>query len=90
MDVSTLCLLVVFCVSVSLLALRTMRFASYNLLSFTGFALFTAAYVGIISTVISAVAQPELMRNLVIGLHLPLLIGAIAVSPRLAVRRRRL
>lgn len=90
MELSTFCLLVVFCVSVSLLALRTLRFASSNLLSFTGFALFTAAYVGIISAVISAAAQPELARNLVIGLHLPLLVGSVTIVPRLAVPRRRL
>ena len=90
MELSIFALLVVFCISVSLLTVRTLPFVSHNRLSFTGFALFTAAYVGIISAVVGAVAQPELARNWVIGLHLPLLLGAVVISPRLPVRRWRL
>ena len=50
-----------------------------------GLALFTTAYVGIISTVISAAEQPEFARNVLIGLHLPLLVGVMVV-PRLKGR----
>ena len=86
MELAILALLVPFAVVVSLLTLRTLRFATHHRFSFMGLALFTAAYVGIISTVINAADQPELARNVIIGLHLPLLVGVMVATPRLKGR----
>ncbi|KKZ14733.1 MAG: hypothetical protein TQ37_00040 [Candidatus Synechococcus spongiarum 15L] len=86
MELAIIALLVPFAVVVSLLTLRTLRFATHHRFSFMGLALFTTAYVGIISTVINAAEQPELARNVLIGLHLPLLLGVMVATPRLKGR----
>ncbi len=87
MNLAIIALLIPFAIIVSLLTLRTLRFATHHRFSFLGLSLFTAAYVGIISTVISAAEEPEFARNVVISLHLPLLLGVMAATPRLKGRR---
>ena len=83
MELAIIALLAPFAVVVSLLTLRTLRFATHHRFSFMGLALFTMAYVGIISTVIDAAEQPDMARNVLIGLHLPLLVGVMVATPRL-------
>ncbi len=86
MELAIIALLAPFAVVVSLLTLRTLRFATHHRFSFMGLALFTMAYVAIISTVINAAEKPELARNVIIGLHLPLLVGVMVATPRLKGR----